>query len=101
MVRVNPNPEAGEGTIWFDYFNITSVPLPTYSPTPSPSPAAEHKKSKGIGPIIGEVVGGLLFLGLLVYLLLFCRRRKRLSKNVKSPIEPEAQVPGESPCGWS
>ena len=98
MVRVNPNPEPGEGTIWFDYFNVTGVYLPAYSPTPSPSSAVAHKKSKSIGPIIGEVVGGLLFLGLLVYLLLFCRRRKRLSKNVKSPIEPEAQAPGESPC---
>lgn len=98
MVKINPNPQQGEGTIWFDYFNVTGVPLPsTSTPAPAAPPPAAQNKSNNIGPIVGGVVGGVLILILLVMLLLFYRRRTRPSKNVKSPIEPEAPPPGELP----
>ncbi|KIM38528.1 hypothetical protein M413DRAFT_447758 [Hebeloma cylindrosporum] len=112
MVKVNPDPQPGEGTIWFDYFNVTEVPLPASSfssssssspsstPTVAPAapPPAAQKESNNIGPIIGGVVGGILILVLLVLLLLLYRRRRnRPSKNFKLPIEPEPHAPPVHP----
>ena len=102
MVKINLDPQEGEGTIWFDYFNVTGVPLagvPLASTTPSPvaPPPAAQKKANNIGPIVGGVVGGVLILVLLVMFLLFYRRRRRPSNNVKLPIEPETPAAGELP----
>ena len=71
MVQLNPNPEPNQGTIWFDYFEVTGAPYP--------------QKKNNIGAIVGGVVGGISILILLVLLLLFYRRR-RLSKDI--PINP-------------
>jgi hypothetical protein len=71
MVKVNPNDQSGEGTVWFDYFNVTGAPSP--------------QKKNNIGAIVGGVVGGISILILLVSLLLFYRRR-RLSKDI--PVDP-------------
>ena len=71
MVKVNSNDDSGEGTIWFDYFNITGAPSP--------------QKKHNVGAIVGGVVGGTSILILLVLLLLFYRRR-RVSKDI--PVNP-------------
>ena len=71
MVKVNSNDQSGEGTIWFDYFNVTGAPSP--------------QKKTNVGAIVGGAVGGSSILILLVLLLLFYRRR-RLSKD--TPVEP-------------
>ena len=89
MVKINPNPQQGEGTIWFDYFNVSGVPLPsTSSSSPSSSailPSAAQKNSNNVGAIVRGVVGGSSNLILLVLLLLFyCWRC--LSKD--TPVEP-------------
>ncbi|KIM38526.1 hypothetical protein M413DRAFT_12732 [Hebeloma cylindrosporum] len=43
MVKINPNNQSGEGTIWFDYFKVTGAPPP--------------QKNVNIGAIVGGVVG--------------------------------------------
>jgi len=72
MVKVNPyDNDPGEGTIWFDYFNVAGAPSP--------------QEKNDLGAIIGGVVGGISILILLVLLLRFyCRRR--LSKDI--PVDP-------------
>ena len=89
MVKVNPNDQSGpcEGTIWFDYFEITGAPWP--------------QKKNNIGAIVGGVVGGVSILILLVLLLLFYRRR-RLSKDIpvnpcESPHTHQASISHASP----
>jgi len=80
MVKVNLNDGPGEGTIWFDYFNVTGAPSP--------------QKKTNIGAIVGGVVGGVSFLMLLVLLFLFYRRRRRLAKDM--PVDP-CESPTERP----
>ncbi|KAF8176343.1 hypothetical protein K438DRAFT_1979137 [Mycena galopus ATCC 62051] len=45
MVAVNTNQGAGEGTIWFDYFNVTTDATTDISNTASPSTSASQSKS--------------------------------------------------------
>ena len=66
MVKVNPESQPGEGTIWFDYF-LTTDPLIRSS----------SAKSKNIGTIVGSVIGGIIFLIIVTLALVALRRRKK------------------------
>ncbi|KAJ7347246.1 hypothetical protein DFH08DRAFT_1080311 [Mycena albidolilacea] len=87
MVSVN-KAEDGEGTVWFDYFNVTtdavspsssSTPPSATASSPQDSGAALTTKKTSHGALIGGVVAGVVtFLLLGAACLLFLRlRRKR------------------------
>ena len=84
MVKVNPNDQSGEGTIWFDYFSVTGVPQDATA-VPSPQKVTSPQKKTNVGAIVGGVVGGSSIL-ILLLLLLFFYRRRRLSKDI--PVDP-------------
>ena len=74
MVKVNPDPQPGEGTIWFDYFLATD---PRIQPSSSDN-------SKNIGAIVGGVIGGVIFLIVIVALaLVSLRRRKKRNRDLE------------------
>lgn len=67
MAKLNPDPQPGEGTIWFDYFIVSD---------PSGHEAVAPKKlSKG--RIAGIVVGSVAFVVLLILGAFLWRRRRR------------------------
>lgn len=74
MVKVNPDSQPGEGTIWFDYFLVTDPRIQSGS----------TNKSKNIGAIVGGVIGGICFF-IIVALVLFAlrRRNKRRLEHVQ------------------
>ena len=82
MVKVNPESQPGEGTIWFDYFLATD---PRIQPSST--------KSKNIGAIVGGVIGGIFFLIAIVALALVAlrRRNKRHLGHVQPWTDKEAQ----------
>ena len=67
MVKVNPESQPGEGTIWFDYFLATDPRIQSNSAT----------KLKNIGTIVGSVIGGIIFLIIVALALVALRRRKK------------------------
>jgi hypothetical protein len=67
MVAVNKAAEAGEGTIWFDYFNVTHAGSASSSPTKKESHAA----------LVGGITAGVVVLIIAAGLLLLYFRRKR------------------------
>ncbi len=79
MAKVNPDPEPGEGTIWFDYFVVND---------PSGHEGMPPKKiPKGV--IAGSVVGGVLFLSCVIAFVLFLLRRN--GRRKKERIREEHQ----------
>ncbi|KAJ6564050.1 hypothetical protein B0H19DRAFT_1374594 [Mycena capillaripes] len=74
MVAVNKAAEAGEGTVWFDYFNVTHAGSASSAPPKKASHAA----------LIGGVTGGAVALILVAGLLLLYLRRKRKHKSLLS-----------------
>jgi hypothetical protein len=85
MVAVNNKAGTGEGTVWFDYFNVTHAG----SPSPSP-PKASHAAL--IGGVTAGVVVLIIALGLL---FLYLRRRKRKYKS--TPSGTSARYPRPPP----
>ncbi|KAJ7843804.1 hypothetical protein B0H14DRAFT_3688688 [Mycena olivaceomarginata] len=65
---VNSNFQAGEGTVWFDYFNVTHAGSASSSP---------HKTASSHAALIGGVVAGVVVLILTAGLLLLYFRRRR------------------------
>lgn len=83
MVKVNPESQPGEGTIWFDYFLATD-----------PRIQSSSTKSKHIGAIVGGVMGGIFFLIVILALALVALRRRcrrREQEHVKPWTEKELQ----------
>ncbi|KDR79448.1 hypothetical protein GALMADRAFT_277838 [Galerina marginata CBS 339.88] len=94
MVQVNANAGPGEGTIWFDYFQITDPVQNTPGPSAqTPVPTIAHRKTQTshLGPIVGGIVAVLaLIIGgiLLVFLL---RRRRRQPSPMGLP-QPKQEI---------
>lgn len=83
MVKVNPESQPGEGTIWFDYFLATD-----------PRIQSSSAKSKHIGAIVGGVIGSIFLLIVIVALALFALRRRNRhleQEHVKPWTEKEVQ----------
>lgn len=78
MVKVNPDPQPGEGTIWFDYFLVTDPRIQSSSST---------TKARHVGAIVGGVIGGILFL-IVVALALFQIIRRRNKRRDQENIQP-------------
>jgi hypothetical protein len=80
MVKVNPESQPGEGTIWFDYFLATD-----------PRIQSSSTKEKHIGAIVGGVIGVIFFLILVIALVLVAlrRRNKRHLEHVQPWSEKE------------
>lgn len=80
MVKVNYNPQPGEGTVWFDYFVVTDPTITSTSLTPSstspPITNAHQSSSVNVGAIVGGVIGGLALLLAAIFIFVFYRRRK-------------------------
>ncbi|KAJ6538069.1 hypothetical protein B0H19DRAFT_1079144 [Mycena capillaripes] len=74
MAQTYPAAEAGEGTVWFDYFNVTHAG----SASPAPPKKASH------AALIGGVTAGAVALILVAGLLLLYLRRKRKHKSLLS-----------------
>ncbi|KAJ7823825.1 hypothetical protein B0H14DRAFT_1308212 [Mycena olivaceomarginata] len=75
MVAVNNKAGPGEGTVWFDYFNVTHAR--------SPSPSSPKKTSHAA--LVGGVTAGVVVLIMALSLLfLYNRRRKRKYKSTPS-----------------
>ena len=82
MVKVNPNPQPGEGTIWFDYFLATDPRIQSSSTA----------RAKNIGAIVGGTLGGVVFLIFIVIAFVFLRRRnKRQLKDIEPWTDKEVQ----------
>ncbi|KAJ7899302.1 hypothetical protein B0H14DRAFT_3124257 [Mycena olivaceomarginata] len=86
MVAVNSNFQAGEGTVWFDYFNVTHAAA-------SPSP---HKTVSSHAALIGGVVAGVVVLILAAGLLLYLRRRKHNATSITPLPVPVPATMAES-----
>ena len=82
MVKVNPESQPGEGTIWFDYFLVTD-----------PRIQSSSIKSKNIGAIVGGVIGGIFFLIAIIALALVIlrHRKKRHLAHVQPWTEKEVK----------
>jgi len=101
MVKVNAGQQAGEGTVWFDFFNVSgstttstsSTPTVVLSQTPTvtvtsfitPTPTStQPSKATHTGAIIGGVVGGLGLALLVAFIaFLYYRRRRQIPANEK------------------
>jgi hypothetical protein len=83
MATVNDKAGTGEGTVWFDYFNVTHAG----SPSPSP-PKAPHAAL--IGGVTAGVVVFIIALGLL---FIYLRRRKRKYKSTPSGMSAKYPRP--------
>jgi hypothetical protein len=83
MVKVNPESQPGEGTIWFDYFLVTDPRIQSSSTT----------ASKNIGAIVGGVIGGISFIIVIMALALVAlrRRNKRRLGHVQPWTDKEVQ----------
>ena len=109
MAKVNADSQSGEGTVWFDYFNVvtnttnasstsftaststTSASSTTNSGSATPTPTTTGKKSN-LGGILGGVIGGvILFLVLLLCLWRYRRRKNNSGKiaQFKPDIDPD------------
>jgi len=77
MVKVNPDSQPGEGTIWFDYFLATD-----------PRIQSNPNKSKNIGAIVGGVIGGVFFLIVIVALALVALRRRNSRHLEHASVQP-------------
>ncbi|KAG6910352.1 hypothetical protein DXG01_011421 [Tephrocybe rancida] len=88
MTKVNSDPTANEGTVWFDYFLVTDPTISSTAPgAPIVSqPAKEGATNAHTGAIIGAVFGGLFFLLGVVFLCLFYRRKTRVN-NIHNKME--------------
>ena len=105
MAKVNANPQAGEGTVWFDYFvvtnstNASSTSFTTSTPTTSTSsitnsgPATPMGQKSNVGGILGGIIGGVIF----ILVMSLCLWRKNNSGKV-AQLKPEI-VPDSSACG--
>ncbi|KAF5354281.1 hypothetical protein D9756_006937 [Leucocoprinus leucothites] len=72
MAHINPDPEQGEGTIWFDYFAVYD---PSGHEGQPPSPSAKLSK----GAIAGTVVAAAVFVGLgvlIIWWIMYWRKRR-------------------------
>jgi hypothetical protein len=78
MVKVNPDSQPDEGTIWFDYFLVTNSLIQSSSST---------TKSKHVGAIVGGVIGSIFFL-IVVALALFQTVRRRSRRLNLEHIRP-------------
>ncbi|KAL1722063.1 hypothetical protein EV715DRAFT_270520 [Schizophyllum commune] len=80
MEHVNTGYEDGEGTIWFDFFEIYGGDNSTSSATGSSEPTSQrHRRHANVGAIIGGVVG-----------VLFARKRqarKRAEEETHNSID--------------
>ena len=74
MVKVNPDSQPDEGTIWFDYFLVTNPLIQSSSST---------TKSKHIGAIVGGVIGCVFFLIVVALVLVQILRRRRRRLNLE------------------
>ncbi|KAJ7265130.1 hypothetical protein C8J57DRAFT_1622198 [Mycena rebaudengoi] len=74
MVAVNSKAGGGEGTVWFDYFNVTHAPR---AEPPSPRKTSH-------AALIGGVVAGVAVLIVAAGLLLLYLRRRRRKLNAPS-----------------
>ncbi|KAJ7100866.1 hypothetical protein B0H15DRAFT_944155 [Mycena belliarum] len=87
MNKVNGVPGGdGEGTVWFDYFNVTGA-----GPTSTGRPRVSGKKSNLPGIIAAIVVVTLAILCGLLFLLLRRPRRKKRD-SCKFPIEADPTI---------
>ena len=84
MVKVNPESQLGEGTIWFDYFLATD-----------PLIGSSSSKSKNIGAIVGSIIGGIIFLIIVALAIslvtIALRRRKRRQLEHVQPFTGNVQ----------
>ncbi|KAJ7489122.1 hypothetical protein FB451DRAFT_1223791 [Mycena latifolia] len=114
MLTVNDEGD-GEGTVWFDYFNVSSPASSSSSAssstglgshTASATSAGSSSSSSGtvvvagkkshLAAIIGGVVGGILLIALICAVLLLWRRRRQKHNDYRSapnmssspPIQP-------------
>jgi len=115
MTKVNPNPQQGEGTIWFDSFVADTPPLSSASSTSIPISSTSltrssygtstsssivsgtqvpvtnpnnntSSKSTPTGAIIGGVIAGLVIILVFIAFLLYHRRRRRPEQ--KALVQP-------------
>lgn len=87
MVTVNNAADAGEGTVWFDYFNVTRAVPASASPPKKASHAA----------LIGGVTAGVVVLIIAAALLLVYFRRKRTHRSSLSGMSCETfTIPAET-----
>jgi hypothetical protein len=105
MAKVNAGPQAGEGTVWFDYFvvtnattNVSSTSSTTSTSTGSASSTTNSSlttptgKKSNLGPILGGVIGGVVLF--LILLLCLWRYRRRVNNSgkvaqLKPDIDPD------------
>ena len=76
MVKVNPESQPGEGTIWFDYFLATDPRIQSSS----------SAGSKNVGAIVGGVIAGVSFLLVIIGLSLAALRRR--NKRYLDRVQP-------------
>jgi hypothetical protein len=79
MVKVNNAAKAGEGTVWFDYFNVTHAVSASASPPKKASHAA----------LIGGVTAGVVVFIIAAAVLLVYFRRKRTHRSSLSGMSCE------------
>ncbi|KAL1670587.1 hypothetical protein GGF50DRAFT_41578 [Schizophyllum commune] len=86
MEHVNTGYEDGEGTIWFDFFEIYGGDNSTSSATGSSSePTSQrHRRHPNVSAIIGGVVGGVLLVCVSLILGVMFARKRKARKQTKA-----------------
>ncbi|PPQ84148.1 hypothetical protein CVT24_002210 [Panaeolus cyanescens] len=79
MIKINPDPIPGEGTIWFDYFKSTD---PTIRP-----PSDSTVRRRHVGEIAGGVIGGFIFLALVLAIWVVLKRQRQKGRVSKDGLE--------------
>jgi hypothetical protein len=97
MTKVNAGPQAGEGTVWFDYFIVTNpttnvsstssttstlISTGSTSSTMNSSSATPTGKKSNVEGIMGGVIGGVVLFPILLLCLWRYRRRVTNSGQV-------------------
>lgn len=86
MEHVNTGYEDGEGTIWFDFFEIYGGDNSTSSATGNSSePTSQrHERHPNVGAIVGGVLAGVFLFCLALILGVFFARKRKARKQTKA-----------------
>jgi len=87
MLAVNQNAGPGEGTVWFDYFDVQGNPASAPGINTNQSENNPNNSNFPIGTVVGAVMGGLALLVAIVGLVSYLRWKRRRSGYTRTSAQ--------------
>ncbi|KAK7454002.1 hypothetical protein VKT23_011513 [Stygiomarasmius scandens] len=97
MLAVNQNAGPGEGTVWFDYFDVQGNPASAPGINANQSENNPNNSKFPIGTVVGAVMGGLALLVAIVGLVSYLRWKRRRSGYTRTSAQNVFDGPDRSP----